>query len=147
MKTKIKTNLNHTHLPEEVAATLDRYITVLNALGIEFNNALASGDYDTAEYCKENAETVRHYYETTRAEHDVLYAKKLRYRGAIWTALERDAITEAVTLVKLLGVSQKELCERAKIDYSNLSSEISGNRRMGVKTRNKLYKAIWEVLA
>lgn len=89
MKTKIKTNLRHTHLPDEVATTLDRYVTVLNALGIEFNKALASGDYDTAEYCKDNAETVRHYYETTRAEQDVLYAKKLRYRGAICTAVER----------------------------------------------------------
>lgn len=146
MKTKIKTNLNHTHLPEAIAKTLDSYVTALNTIETLFNEALLSEDYTTAEYHRDNAECIKLAYRVLRSDNDILYSKKLRYREPIIDAIHRDDVADAVTLVKLLGVSQKELCERAKIDYCNLSSEISGNRRMGVNTRTKLYKAIEEVL-
>lgn len=63
----------HNNIPDDVLLKLQEYERAILVIQKEFNEALKSGDYETAEYHKENAEHIKKAYRKLRSEHDVLY--------------------------------------------------------------------------
>lgn len=63
----------HNNIPDDVLLKLQEYERAILVIQKEFNEALASEDYETAEYHKENAEHIKKAYRILRSEHDVLY--------------------------------------------------------------------------
>lgn len=63
----------HNNIPDDVLLKLQEYERAILVIQKEFNEALKSGDYETAEYHKENAEHIKKVYRKLRSEHDVLY--------------------------------------------------------------------------
>lgn len=63
----------HNNIPDDVLAKLGEYERGIRLIQREFNKALQSGDYDSADYHKENAEAIKKAYRILRSEYDVLY--------------------------------------------------------------------------
>ncbi|HBF7594800.1 TPA: phage terminase large subunit [Clostridioides difficile] len=63
----------HNNIPDDVLSQLEEYERYILIIQKEFNEAMTSGDYETAEYHKDNAEHIKKEYRKLRSEYDVLY--------------------------------------------------------------------------
>lgn len=63
----------YSNIPDDVLSKLEGYEKAIGVIEKEFKTAIASGDYDTAEYHKDNADAIKKAYRKLRSEYDVLY--------------------------------------------------------------------------